>query len=211
MGTDCAPLLANLFLFFYEYKYVKDKLKTNPREARLLRHTVRYIDDLLTLNNPAFEQEIPNIYPPQLQLKKTTETPVKLSYLDICIEIIERKFKTSVYDKRDAFKFHIVNFPFLDSNIPTKPAYGVYISQLVRIGRICGQYEDFKNRHHLLATRLLKQGYKYDQLCSYFKRFSSKYKDIFAKFRVTLKQHIKDSIPLPLATMGRLNRLVTVR
>ena len=37
----------------------------------------------------------------------------------------------------------IVNFPFLDSNIPTKPAYGVYISQLVRIGRICGQYEDF--------------------------------------------------------------------
>ena len=39
-----------------------------------------------------------------------------------------RKLKTSVYDKRDAFKFHIVNFPFLDSNIPTKPAYGVYIS-----------------------------------------------------------------------------------
>ena len=48
MGTDCAPLLANLILFFYEYKYVKDKLKTNPREARLLRHTVRYIDDSLT-------------------------------------------------------------------------------------------------------------------------------------------------------------------
>ncbi len=134
--------------------------------------------------------------------------PVKLSYLDICIEIKERKFTTSVYDRRDAFKFHIVNFPFLDSNIPTKPAYGVYISQLVRIGRICGQYEDFKNRHHILTTRLLKQGYKYNQLCSYFKRFSNKYN---AKFGVSLKQHNKDSIPLPLATMGRLNRLVTVR
>ena len=48
MGTDCAPLLANLFLFLYEYMYVEDKIKTNPREARLLRHTVRYIDDLLT-------------------------------------------------------------------------------------------------------------------------------------------------------------------
>ncbi len=101
---------------------------TNPREARLLRHTVRYIEDLLTLNNLTFELEIPNLYPPQLQLKKSTETPVKLSYLGICIEKKERKFKTSVYDKRDTFKFHIVNFPFLDSNIPTKPAYGVDIS-----------------------------------------------------------------------------------
>ena len=156
MGTDCTPFLANLF---YEYKYVKDKLKDNHNQARLVK---RYIDDLLTLNNPSFEQEIPNIYPPQLQLKKTTEAPDKLSYLDICLQIQREKFKTSVYDKRDAFKFHIVNFPFLDSNIPTKPAYGVYISQLVRIGRICDKYEDFKERHRILATRLLKQGYKYD-------------------------------------------------
>ena len=68
-------------------------------------HAVRYIDDLLTLNNPAFEQEIPNIYPPQLVLKKTTETPNKLSYLDICIQIQGRKFCSSVYDKRDALNF----------------------------------------------------------------------------------------------------------
>ena len=63
----------------------------------------------------------------------------------------------------------------------------------------------------VLATRLLKQGYKYDQLCSYFKRFSNKYKDIFGKFRIEIKQHIKDGIPLPLNTVNRLNRLVTVR
>ena len=128
------------------------------------------------------------------------------------MQIQGRKFKTSVYDKRDAFKFHIVNFPFLDSNIPTKPAYGIYISQLVRIGRICDEYEDFRERRRILTTRLLKQGYKYDQLCSYFKRFSSKYKDIFAKFlNIGLKQHIKDSVPLPLNIVNRLNRLVTVR
>ena len=108
MGTDCAPLLANLFLFFYEYKF-KDKLKESHRDAVLFRHTMRYIDDLLTINNPTFEQEIPKIYPPQLTLKKTTETPEKLSYLDICLQIQGRKFKTSVYDKRDAFNFHIVN------------------------------------------------------------------------------------------------------
>ena len=71
-------------------------------------------------------QEIPKIYLPQLTLKKTTETPEKLSYLDICLQIQGRKFKTSVYDKRDTFNFHIVNFPHLDSNIPSKPAYTEY-------------------------------------------------------------------------------------
>ena len=50
---------------------------------------------------------------------------------------------TAVFDKRDGFSFHIVNFPHMDSNIPSKPAYGVYISQLVRIGRICDSYESF--------------------------------------------------------------------
>ena len=174
----------------------------------LFRHTMRYIDDLLTINNPTFEQEIPKIYLPQLTLKKTTETPEKLSYLDICLQIQGRKFKTSVYDKRDAFNFHIVNFPHLDSNIPSKPAYGVYMSQLVRIGRICNKYEDFKDRHHMLTTRLLKQGYKYDCLHSTFKKFKHKYADIF---HIILKQHVKEGIAIPLNTVSRLDRLVTVR
>ena len=73
------------------------------------------------------------------------------------------------------------------------------------------RYVDFIERHRILTTRLLKQGYKYDHLCSYFKRFSGKYKDIFNKFKITLKQHIKDGIPLPLNTVGRLNRMITVR
>ena len=135
------------------------------------------LDTLMTylrLITPALSEKyltytyIYNIYPPQLQLEKTTEAPDGLPYLENCLQIQRGKFKTSVYDKRDAFKFHIVNFQFLDSNIPTKPAYGVYISQLVRIGRIC---DDFRERHRILTTRLLKQGYKYDQLCSYFRRF----------------------------------------
>ena len=165
MGTDCAPLLA-------KYKYVKDKLKESHRDAVLFRPTMRYIDDLLTINTPTSEQEIPKIYPPQLTLKKTTETPEKLLYVDICLQIQGRKFKTSVYDRRDAFDFHMVNFPHLDCNIPSKPACEVYMSQLVRIGRICNKYEGLKDRHHMLTTRLLKQGYKYDCLHSTFKKSS---------------------------------------
>ena len=211
MGTDCAPLLANLFLFHYEYQYIKDKLKHNHKEAILFRHTVRYIDDLLTLNNPFFEEEIPKIYPKQLTLKKTTESQDRLSYLDICIEIKDRKFTTSVYDKRDTFEFYIVNFPYLDSNIPSGPAYGVYMSQLVRIGRICKKYGDFKERHRRLTTRLLKQGYKYDRLCTLFKRFSHKYIDIFSKFGTTVKEHVKGGIALPMDTVHGITSWITSR
>ena len=68
--------------------------------------------------------EIPNIYPQALVLNRTTESDVHVSYLDINISIKQNIFLTNVYDKRDNFNFKIVNFPFLNSNIPTRPAYG---------------------------------------------------------------------------------------
>ena len=86
MGTDYAPLIANLFLFYYEYNFMKGLIKTN---AKRFSTTVRYIDDLLTLNNTRFQEEIPNIYPVELVLKRTTESLCELSYLDICIRIID--------------------------------------------------------------------------------------------------------------------------
>ena len=48
MGTDCAPLLANLFLFYYEYKYMKNLVKDNLQAGMKFNGTMRYIDDLLT-------------------------------------------------------------------------------------------------------------------------------------------------------------------
>ena len=61
----------------------------------------------------------------------------RLSYPDLEVNTSDRRFTTAVFDKRNGFSFHIVNFPHMDSNIPSKPAHGVYISQLVRIGCIC--------------------------------------------------------------------------
>ena len=63
-----------------------------------------------------------------------------VSYLDTRITISGNKYVTTIYDKRDDFNFHIMNFPYLDSNILTRPAYGIYILQLVRIARICVKY-----------------------------------------------------------------------
>ena len=109
MGTDCAPQLANLFLFHYEYSYMKGLMRDNLCKAKRFSDTVRYIDDLLTLNNNSFEEEIINIYPrsPELTLKRTTESNSRISYLDISISICNNKYVTEVYDKRENFNFNI--------------------------------------------------------------------------------------------------------
>ena len=99
--------------------------------ARRFNNTMRYIDDLLVLNNTNFSDAIQDIYPSDLQLKKTTESTTALSYIDILITIEHGKYSTTLYDKWDSFQFDIVNFPDMSSNIPSKPAYGVYFSQLV--------------------------------------------------------------------------------
>jgi hypothetical protein len=67
------------------------------------------------------------------------------------------RLRTKLYDKRDDFNFPIVNFPFICSNIPAAPAYGVYISQLIRYSRACGSYQDFLDRGLLLIRKLLNQ------------------------------------------------------
>ena len=71
MGTNCAPLLADLFLYSYEYeseflqKLVKDK---KIHEARVFTFTYRYIDDVLSINNSRFAEFLPLIYPPELEV-----------------------------------------------------------------------------------------------------------------------------------------------
>ena len=184
---------------------VKTLMKNNFRLAKKFNSTVRYIDDLLTLNNPSFLDEIPNIYPRELVLKKTTESAVEVSYLDVKIGIEEERFVTSVYDKRDSFNFHIVNFPFLNSNIPTAPAYGVYISQLVRVGRISSCYSQFVLRNKSMTSRLIKQGFRYSKLCKTFKKFCRKHVSLVKKFGACVRRHVSDGIELPLCVwlLGR--------
>ena len=158
---------------------------------------MRYIDDLLTLNNATFHSAITDIYPHELQLKKTTECETQLSYLDVLITIEDGRYSTAVYDKRDNFNFNIVNFPYLSSNIPSGPAYGVYTSQLVRIGRICSNYTEFARRHYKLTQRLIHQGFRYSALCVTFKRFAKKFTQVLDKYGCSIRKHIEDGICLP--------------
>ena len=138
-------------------------MKQDTTKAVQFSNTFRYIDDLLSVNNENFGNYISDIYPLDLELKDTTLTSNEVcSSLDKRIrnEDSNTPFHLSVYDKRDDFLFRIVNFPHLDSKIPANPAYGVYISQLVRYVRICTSKLDFIRRLRRLSLRLLHQGFK---------------------------------------------------
>ena len=107
-------------------------------------------------NNSRFGDFVDRIYPIELEIKDTTDA----SYLDLHLEIDSKgRLRTKLYNKRDYFNLPIVNFPLICSNIPAAPAYGVYISQLIRYTRACGSYQDFLDRGLLLTRKLWNQGF----------------------------------------------------
>jgi hypothetical protein len=156
MGTNCVPLLVDLFLYSYESEFLQKLVKNKKiHEARAFNFTYRYIDDVLSINSYRFAELLPLLYPPE-----TTDTASSASFLDLCLEFDDiGQLSTTIYDKRDDFNFKIINFPNMCSNIPVSPAYGVYISQLIRYARASSNYSDFLKRHLHLRNRLLDQGY----------------------------------------------------
>ena len=102
MGTNCAPLLAHLFLYSYQADLIQGLLKKNEKKlARSFNFTFRYIDDVLSLNNSRFGDFVDRIYPIELEIKNTTDTDRSASYLDLHIDIdSERRLRTQLYDKK---------------------------------------------------------------------------------------------------------------
>ena len=162
MGPNCAPLLADVFVYSYESDFLQYLVKDKKiHEARAFHFTYRYIDDVLSINNPRFAEFIPLIYPPELEIKETTDTASSASFLDLYLEFNDSgQLSTIIYDKRDDFSFKIINFPNMCTNIPSSPAYGVYILQLIRYARASSNYSDFLKRHLYLRNRLLYLGYE---------------------------------------------------
>ena len=81
MGTYCAPLKADLFLFCYE----RDFMASYNKEAEIIQafnSTSEYLDDLLNIDNPYFEGIVGRIYPPELQLNKANASDTEAPFLD---------------------------------------------------------------------------------------------------------------------------------
>ena len=131
--------------------------------------TSRYLDDILDINNVYFDNMVSQIYPSELQLNKANTSDTKTAFLDLHLSISNDIVLTKIYDKSDDFGFEIVNFSFLDGDVPRSTSYGVYISQLIRSARASSCVADFNTRNKLLTQKLLKQGYRYHTLQNIFK------------------------------------------
>ena len=137
------------------------------------------------------------MYPTELEIKDTRENTTFASYIDLLLSIgRDGQFHTSSYDKRDDFNFHITNFPFLSSNIPSSPAYGVFISQVIRYTRACSSYECFILRTRRLSSKLFKQGYIVERLKSSFRMFYGRYGDLIQQYEVSLSRMLNDILTL---------------
>ena len=138
-----------------------------------------YIDDVLSINNQDFENYLVQMYPAEFEIKDRRKSNTSASYLDFLLSIgMDGQLRTSPYNKRDYFNFRITNCPFLSSNIPTSPAYGVFISQLIRNARTCSSYEYFIQRVARLPSNLFGHGYFMERLKSSLWKFNGRYGDL---------------------------------
>ena len=197
MGTNCAPLLADLFLYSFENEFLDNMIRSGHRRlARSFNLCYRYIDDLIVFNNKTFLDYLKEIYPSQLTVEKANKSDHLADYLDLAFIIDSGgKLSTRLYDKRDDFDFHIVDFPYLSNNMPSGLSYGVYISQLIRYARCCSHHDDFSFRHKCLVDRLLSQGYIALRLEKSFKKFYGRYQDLIEKYQRSVNVMVNDSFP----------------
>ena len=111
MGTNCAPLVADLFLFCYERAFMTSL--SNDNQAYIIG---------------AFNST-------SRRLNKANTSDTKAPILDLYLFISNGFVSSKIYDKRDYFDFDIVHFPFSDGDVPHPPSYGVYISQIIRFAK----------------------------------------------------------------------------
>ena len=127
MGTNCVPLLADFFLYSFENEFLDNMIRSGHRKlAKSFNLCYRYTDDLIVFSNKKFLDYLKEIYATQLTVEKANKSDHLVDYLYLTLTIDSGdNLSIRLYDKRDDFDFHIVNFPFLSSNILPGPSHGV--------------------------------------------------------------------------------------
>ena len=195
MGTNCALLVADVYLFCYERDFMmslSDDTTADVFDA--FNTTSRYLDDILNFNNVYFENMVSQIHHSELQLNKANTSDTKAAFLDLHLSISNDILSTKIYDKHDDFDFEIFNFPFLDGDVPRSTSYGFYISQLIHFARASSYVAGFNTRNKLLTQKLLKQGYRYHKLLKTFSKFYRRYYDLISKIQIGVKSLLRQEL-----------------
>ena len=131
MGSDLAPFLANLFLSFYESRWLKSVKNTNYGVARKFGNILRFIDDLIAIKDGnEFENHYNEIYPSELILKKENTSHIETTFQDpdLCIR----------YDKWNSYNFNILRFPYKSTTIPSKILFATISAEILSSNFLCG-------------------------------------------------------------------------
>ena len=90
----------------------------------------------MNVDNPYFEGKVNRIYPPELQLSRADAADTEGPFLDLHLSVSDGFVSSGIYDKRDDFDFDVVDFPFLDGDVPRSASCGVCVSRLIRFAGV---------------------------------------------------------------------------
>ena len=125
IGTNCALLVADLFLFCYERDFMTSPSDVKQAEIiEAFKSTSRYLDGLLNIDSPYFEGMVSRIYLPELQLNKANTYDTEAPFLDLHLSVSGGFVSSKIYDKHDDFDFDKVNFHFWMVTFPVLPLTG---------------------------------------------------------------------------------------
>ena len=126
------PFFANVFLLFYESRWLKSIKNTINGIARKFDNIFRFIDDLIAINDGnELKNHYNEIYPPQFILKKENTSHTETVFLNLHLCINEGQIQTSLYDKRSSYNFSIVRFPYKSSTIPSKMFFATISAEIL--------------------------------------------------------------------------------
>jgi len=178
MGGNASPLLADLTLSYMEFEYLSNPM--NRGYAICMQYTVRYVDDLLSINCQDFLQYCKQIYPDSLPLEETSSDHNSVDFLDLTITGGD-KANFEIYNKTDSFPFAVVRFVHSSSNVHCNLGYNTFFTQLIRFGRIYTQSTGFTRKCKELCTSFLEKGYKKELLQKKLILFGRNYAALLGK------------------------------
>ena len=156
-----------------------------PRTYELTSFDKKYVVNSdcchINVDNIYFENIVDRIYQAEFQLNKANSSDTEAPFLDLNVSISNSTVSSKIYGKRDGFDFKIVNFPFLDGDVPRRTSYGVYISQLIRFARASSSVSNFNCRNKARTAKFLRQGYRYRKLRKTFSKFYRRHSGLIEK------------------------------
>ena len=187
MGGKSSGWLSDCSLMVDEYKYIDNKIKSGYiDEAHRLKLFRRYRDDCTSINIDNFLDIAREIYPPSLDLTRENDRIDEANVLDMEVKLNNGNIITKVYCKTDAFPFHVISLPFLESNLDDKICYKVFYGQVIRYQRLCNFLSGFEERTKYLLDILKERGYDVNRLGREFCKAVECYISEFQKWVIPL-------------------------